>query len=41
MIFVPLPHDPEPDLPAQILAALIRTATRPHLSQKARRFAKP
>jgi len=39
--FIPLPEDPDPDLPDHLLKALVRAARRPNLSTAARKFATP
>jgi hypothetical protein len=40
-IFIPLPEDPDPDLPDHLLKALIRAARRRTLSPTAKKRAKP
>ena len=40
-IFVPLPDDPDPDLPDHLLKALLQAAQRPTLSKTAKRRAEP
>jgi hypothetical protein len=40
-IFIPLPEDPDPDLPDHLLKALIRAARRPTLSLPAKKRAQP